>query len=332
MRALLALALAAVPAVALAGCSGGAGGDPAQPGQDVDFGDLDLEATSTTGVIRGIVVDGAVRPVADATLELRGLDEPKTAQSNADGAFGFDALPPGDYFITASKPGYVQAQQSTQVVAGVAEPPIVRFLLEADPATIPYVSTYVFEGFLECSVRAVVVGYAACADQFNDRFMESYEPAGVPDHWQSEMLWDSTQAFGEELSLAIDCLSGDPCPDGQVGINRSEGKSPLMVTINRTKAESFLLGIGQPIPIRVFAFGRQDTDVVDERSLYEQMNSTSGGAVPCAEWPAIFASCIRFGGVGIILQQKFTVYSHEFHGYTPPPGWRFSVDGPPPAP
>lgn len=335
MRDLLAVLLAALPAVALAGCAGGGGdGGSPDPAQDVDFEDLELEATDTTGIIRGVVVDTAIRPVGDAVVELRGAEAPMQARSNEQGAFGFDRLPPGDYFLTATKPGYVEAQQAVQVVAGVAEPPIVKILLEADPSTAPYVTAYVFDGFLECSVRAVVIGYAACSNGAfaNDRFLQEYEPNGVPDHWQSEMLWESTQAFGEELSLAIDCLSGDPCPDGQVGIARHEGKSPLMVTINRTAAETFLLGIGQPVTVRVFAFGRQDTDVIDENSLYAQMNSTSGGAVPCLEWPAVFASCIRFGGVGLILQQKFTVYSHEFHGYTPPPEWRFSVDGAPPPP
>ncbi|HJQ92779.1 MAG TPA: carboxypeptidase-like regulatory domain-containing protein, partial [Candidatus Thermoplasmatota archaeon] len=316
MRPFLAVLLVAVPAVALAGCAGGGGDGAGDPTQDVDFDDLDLQATATTGLIRGVVVDSAIRPVGDAVVELRGAETPLQTRSNAEGAFGFDQLPPGDYFLTASKPGFVQAQQATQVVAGVSDPPIVKVLLEADPSTAPYVTAYVFDGFLECSVRAVIIGFAACSNGafVNDRFLEEYEPNGVPDHWQSEMLWESTQAFGEELSLAIDCLSGDPCPDGQVGIARHEGRSPLMVTINRTTSEAFLLGIGQPVTVRVFAFGRQDTDLVNDDQVNQQLNSTSGGAVQCVEWPAVFASCMRFGGVGIILQQKFTVYSHEFHG------------------
>jgi Carboxypeptidase regulatory-like domain len=330
-RALLALALA-LPAVALAGCSDAKA--PADPAQDVDFDDLDLQATSTTGIIRGVVVDSAVRPIADALLELRGADQPATTRSNADGAFGFDALPPGDYFITANKSGYVQSQQSAVVVAGVAEPPIVKILLESDPSTVPYVQTYVFDGFIDCSFRAVVIGHATCsqAGTPNDLFAVSYTPAGTPDWWQSELVWESTQAFGSDLSLDISCLGGDPCPDGQVTINRSEGASPRHVTINRTLAEAFLLGTGQDVDIRVFAFGRSDTDVIDDDQLNGQLNSTSGGAVQCVEWPAVFDACMRFGGIGIIVQQRFTVYIHEFHLYTPPPGWVFSVDGEPPQP
>jgi hypothetical protein len=328
------LVAAGLLATALAGCAGGGGGGGGgDPASQVDFDELGLEATATTGVIRGIVIDAAVRPVADVRILARGPDG-ATAEtlSNPQGAFGLQGLAPGDWFLVANRSGYRETQASAQVVAGLAEPDVVKVLLEADPSAAPYVTTHLFEGYLECSFRAVVIGYALCSSTANDRFTESYAPEGVPDWWQSEMVWDSTQAFGSELSLDISCISGDPCPDGQVLINRSEGQSPLLVTIGRAKAEEFLLGAGQDVVIRVFAFGRQDTDLVDDRQLNERLNETSGGAVPCVEWPAVFDACVRFGGVGIILSQKFTVYSHEFHRYAPPAGWRFTVDGPPPAP
>jgi hypothetical protein len=317
-------------AAALSGCSGGQGKDPAK---DVDFGALGLEATDSTGVVRGVVIDSAVRPVAGARVAARGPDgAAASAQSNEQGAFGLDGLAPGDWFLVVNGTGYRETQVSVGVVAGVAEPPVVKVVLEADPSAAPYVNAFVFDGFLECSFRAVVIGYALCSGTANDRFSESYTPDGVPDWWQSEMVWESTQAFGSELSLDISCLSGDPCPDAQVLINRSEGESPLVVTINRTQAEAFQLGAGQDVDIRVFAFGRHDTDLVDDDSVNQQLNSTSGGLIHCVEWPAVFDACMRFGGVGVILSQKFTVYSHEFHRYTPPAGWRFTVDGPPPAP
>ena len=330
MRALPALAAGVLLASVLAGCASGGKDDPAT---DVDFTGLDLQATDTTGIIRGIVVDSAVRPVAGVTVTLRG-SPPQQAVTTEAGTFGFDALKPGDYFLVANRTGYIEAQASTQVVAGVAEPPIVKILLDLDPALVPYVSAFVFEGFIDCSFRAIVIGHATCsqAGTPNDIFAQSYTPEGTPDWWQSELVWQSTQAFGSDLSLDVSCLSGDPCPNGQVLINRSEGASPRHITINRTMAEAFMLGTGQDVDIRIFAFGRSDTDVVDDEQVNQQLNSTSGGAVECVEWPAIFASCMRFGGIGIIIQQRFTVYSHEFHGYTPPPAWVFSVDGAPPPP
>jgi hypothetical protein len=329
--ALAVLALCA--AVALAGCSGGGAG--ADDGADVDFTDLGLEATATTGVLRGVVVDSAVRPIAGVRIAAAGPERAsRSAETNAEGAFGLDGLAPGDWFVTANKSGYVQTQQSAAVVAGLADPPIVKFLLEADASTVPFVSTFTFDGFIECSFRGVVIGFALCtsAGLPNDRFTESYEPTAVPDWWQSEMVWESTQAFGSDLSLDISCLSGDPCPNGQVLIARQEGPSPLTAAFNRTTAEAFLIGKGQPVDVRVFAFGRSDTDVVDDNSTNQQLNSTSGGAVECVEWPAVFESCMRFGGVGLIAQQSFKVYSNEFHFYTPPEGWRFVNDGPFPPP
>lgn len=321
----------AVLALVLSGCSGGGGADP----PEADFDDLGLEATESTGVIRGVVVDEAIRPVAGVRIEVRGPEgSARSAESNEQGAFGLDGLPPGEYFLTANKSGFRPTQAAASVVAGVAEPPVVRIVLAADPTTAPFVNAYVFEGFIDCSFRAVVIGFALCSalGTPNDRFQATYELEGTPDWWQTEMVWETTQTFGSDLSLDISCLSGDPCPDGQVTINRSEGLSPLYVTINRTQAEAFLLGNGQPVDVRVFAFGRSGTDVVDDEQVNQALNSTTGGAVECVEWPAVFASCIRFGGVGLIVQQAFTVYSHEFHRMTPPAGWRFSVDGSPPPP
>ena len=321
---------ALLAAVALSGCAGGEGGGD---GTDVDFTDLGLEATATTGVLRGVVVDSAVRPIAGVQILAAGPDgATQTGETNADGAFGIDGLAPGDWFVTANKSGYVQTQQSAAVVAGLADPPVLKIVLEADPSTIPFVTTFTFDGFIECSVRAFVIGYALCSGQPNDDFSEEYVPTAVPDWWQSEMVWETTQAFGSDLSLDISCLSGDPCPDGQVLIARQEGPSPLTAAFNKTTAETFLIGKGQPVTVRVFAFGRSDTDVVDDNSTNQQLNSTSGGAVECVEWPALFDSCMRFGGLGIIAQQRFTVYSHEFHFYTPPEGWRFVNDGPAPPP
>lgn len=316
-------------ASAVAGCSGAGGRDPAA---GVDFSGLGLEATDATGILRGVVVDAAVRPVAGVRIDARGPGgAASVSTSNAQGAFGLDGLAPGDWFVAANKSGYRPAQASARVEAGVGEPPVVKLLLEADPATAPYVNAFTFDGFLECSFRAVVIGYALCSGTANDRFAQNYTPDSVPDWWQSEMVWESTQAFGSELSLDISCLDGPPCPDGQVLINRSEGQSPLVVAIDGATAGRFQLGAGQDVDLRVFAFGRHDTDLVDDDQVNGQLNQTTGGAVPCVEWPAVFDACMRFGGVGVILSQKFTVYSHEFHHTVPPPGWRFTVDGPPPA-
>jgi hypothetical protein len=58
-------ALAVLALVLLAGCSADPGTDATDPADDIDFGDV--KATDTTGVIRGLVVDGTVRPLQQRT-------------------------------------------------------------------------------------------------------------------------------------------------------------------------------------------------------------------------------------------------------------------------
>jgi hypothetical protein len=339
MRPLLGTVLLVLCSAALAGCAGG-GGAKEDPTKDVDFTDLDLQATDTTGLIRGIVVDVAVRPVPEVTLELRGTDATKTTTSNAEGAFGFDALPPGDYFIVANKSGYVGTQQSTQVLAGVAEPPIVKILLEADPSTAPYVEIQHMDGFIQCSVRPMILAQQ-CGITDEDVVNVEYPFARVPAFIQSEMLWESTQAFGDELSLSIRCLPGDSdpaerCPEGQRTIVRSEGKSPQVGRINQTLIANWTLGPapqGDPLSISIFAFGRSDLDVYDEGTVDPAQEPVTGK--PCMDWSGVIfpaGTCVRMTGPGFIVNQKFDVYTHIFYGYEPPADWQFSVDGDPPEP
>lgn len=332
MRLLLPLLLTSLPAIALAGCAGGGGGDQPDPAQDIDFDGLGLQATGTTGIIRGVVVDAAVRPVGAATIDLRGADKTLQATSTAEGAFGFDALPPGDYFLTASKPGYLETQQSTNVVAGVAEPPIVKILLEADPAARPYVEANLLAGFMECSVRPMFIALQ-CGFTDASEVNVDYPLNGAPAFIVSEMVWESTQAFGDELSLSIRCLPGDTdpaekCPEGQRTIVRSEGKSPQVGRINGTLIETWALGVN-PLSISLFAFGRSDLDVYNETVVDEAQEPVTGN--PCLDWSGVIfppGTCVRMTGPGV----KIDVYTHIFYGYEPPEEWQFSVDGAPPSP
>src|SRR5688572_18477641 len=93
LAALLACAL-------LAGCSGG-GGAKGEDGLDSldDFDDL--EATDTTGVLRGVVVDASVRPLAGVDVTATGPGGQLTGTTSEAGAFGFDRLEPGTYFVSA---------------------------------------------------------------------------------------------------------------------------------------------------------------------------------------------------------------------------------------
>lgn len=337
------LCVALLAGVALAGCSGGGAGD-GQP--EADFSDLGLEATATTGVLRGVVVDTAIRPVPGVALVVTGADAMvRRTESNAEGLFGLDDLPPGDYFIVANRSGYIQTQSSASVVAGVAEPPIVKVLMQADPATLPFFEAYVMEGFIQCSVRPMFLGLQ-CGVTEEDVVRAIYPFARPPEHVQSEMVWQSTQAFGDELSLAIRCFPGEAmgfeldragkCPEGQRTIVRAEGKSPQVARINRTHAETWGLGPdGNPLIIDLFAFGRSDLDFYDEETVDNAQEPVTGK--PCVDWMGTLfppGTCVRLTGPGFIINQRVNVYTHFFYGYAPPEAWQFSVDQavpPPPA-
>ena len=81
------------------------------------------------GAVRGIVHDPQHRPVAGITVTIKSKDSSyaQTAQTDANGEFLFDAVPLGEYLVTASAPSFVGEQQSLSVLSGTA--PILHFEL-----------------------------------------------------------------------------------------------------------------------------------------------------------------------------------------------------------
>jgi hypothetical protein len=301
----------------LAGCS--AGNDDAAKGKtaDQDFDDLALAATETTGVIRGVVVDEAIRPLTNATVHLSGTGTGQTT-TNADGLFGFAGLEPGPYFLRVEKAGFGPAQASADVVVGVSEPDVVKVLMTADPTTAPYVSAYVFDGFIECSFSLVAVGFAACssASAFNDKFSDNYTLDRLPDWAQSEMVWKSTQTVSSGLDLVY---SIPPRGNTTLYENYAEqrGPSPLVVTANRTTMEQY--------------------DVLEQGLIFRVFNEPIEGTRPsdpvggddCLDRPQL-GGCAT--GAGFTVEQSFKVYTTVFYGFEPDPDWLFTVDGPHPVP
>jgi hypothetical protein len=296
--------LCAMVLTSLAGCSG-KGPKPAE----TDFSDLDLDATSTTGIVRGVVVDDAIRPIAGVHLSMPVDGKAHMTNTSAEGLFGYDDLQPGTYFIQASKLGYRPAQASVDVVAGVKEPPVVRIQLVADASfKAPYYEQYTFEGFIECSTGAAAAGgyvyFSACSaspEAFpNDKFATSYVLTGYPELVQSEMTWDSTQAASR--SLAHNFYYADPDEtDGYKDLT-AEGESPLVNTMDNETAKEYIEGLdykaGQNLTLAMRVFTR----------------ATDGT------------------GPALTVEQKFTVYTTIFYGYLPPTGWTLMDSGQVPPP
>lgn len=309
--------VAATLALLLAGCVGG----PAT--RELDDGvaaghELGLTATKTTGIIRGLVVDEALRPLDGVEVVVRGPRVASTGTGSG-GAFGLDGLPPGNYLVAASKLGYVPAQAQVAVEAAVAEPPALKMQLEVDAAARPYSTIQAVDGLIECTTNVVVLcgapntveqqllcpALGVCPGPLtNDRFTFTLHYPNRPLLVQSELVWSSTQELSPELGLELEALNNDPaCPEVDALAGETGG-------LNGTQGAS-------PIAVRAHEEGLLAWEI--------------GG--PCGVYHSIFAGTIAGAPVGVSVQQRFTLVSHSFHGYLPPASWTFAHDGasPPPA-
>lgn len=139
--------------VAGAGCASPA----APPDSDVpaSLQAVDLQATATTGVIRGLVVDEAIRPVPRANIA---LGEGPATETNDQGAFGFSGLKPGVHFLTVTHPQYATVRASVDVVAGVHDPNPVRVQVSLVPSAQPYVEAHERVHFVNVSWNTAAGG------------------------------------------------------------------------------------------------------------------------------------------------------------------------------
>lgn len=340
--------------ILLSGCTS----TPPASADEVEQGleELDLKASDTTGVIRGVVVDESITPIAEVLLSVRVGDINRTTNSTQDGLFGMDGLAPGEYFIQASKAGYKSTQSAVTVVAGVDNPPPTKIQLTVDVSSLPYFEERQYDAFIGCSVTSPTVSAAACdivgpvKEATNNEFLVNYEASAPPSWIQSEAIWDSSQPAGDDLSLSLTDFSSGP----QKTVAQAAGKSPIYFTVNETLAREYNYGINNTMTIRLFSTTVEGTDNVDEStfqdpyrdSVYDPLNSTGAPGVvqgvvdienaccgltnnpignpECIEDAVLFDTCFDVGGVGIVVNQKVTVFTHIFYGYTPPEGWRFS--------
>ena len=81
------------------------------------------------GTVRGVVHDPQHRPVPNTQVVLKAKhsDFSVTAQSDANGEFHFDAVPLGEYQVTATNPAFVAQVQDVTVLSGSA--PVLHFEL-----------------------------------------------------------------------------------------------------------------------------------------------------------------------------------------------------------
>lgn len=290
---------------ALAGCTESTPIDPSEK----TLADDKLEATDDTGVIRGVVVDQAISPIAGATISIESLT--LQAESAEDGSFGFSDLPPGTYFLKIEKIGYELVQSSVEVVAGVDLPPVTRVQLQANPSAAPYMQVTNYRANLLCGLaipsNPVGIGAFGCSllrpteDYVPENNAEVKVFAVIPTWFQTEMFWDSTQPAGDSLILDI----AHCCDNEDIGDNSSTaGPSPLAAWATKEEIMAHEGGaiVADGIEIRVFPSGN------------EAFADTTGQRL------------------GVILDQQVEWISTEFYNFIPADGWTFLADGQHPVP
>jgi hypothetical protein len=218
-------------AALLAGCAGGAGDDATASLKEAEAAaeNLEVEATATTGVIRGIVVDDALRPLAGANVTLAGGSSTQTTEA---GAFGFDGLEPGTYFLTASLADFTTVQQSAEVEAGVSDPALVRILLVAIPRQTPFIEAFQERMYVSGAVSTPVLLVRASdliGEEGNFSFRIDITPNGTVA--QAEFSWESTSPLGENLLIGGGTYDGDDALD----TNDASGSSVLVLRANATQ-------------------------------------------------------------------------------------------------
>lgn len=324
--------------LALAGCSGGGGGTA---GPDEPEGAPALKATATTGVLRGIVVDGAVRPLADATVNVTGPAGSLAATTDDGGFFGFAGLAPGTYFVEASRLAHDTVRQSAEVVAGVDDPPLVRIQLTFLPSAAPFVLQVQHTGFAQCIVPGANVCFIAnfypcfllrqagqpcpgnlTSDQSVFHLVDPIlEQGRTPDWTQIEMVWDSTQTVTDWLSFRISPYAWEDGAGVDGRAKGARGKSPVVFSLNRTAAEGWDLGAEVDD-------GDEDNEGPAKGLALETF--AAGNDVTCTgPQMAVINTC---SSIGLVLNQQIEYYFHFTYGFVPPEGWQFSVDGPPQPP
>lgn len=137
-RGLAFLPLLALP---MAGCLGGDGA-------------ADVTLAADEGLLRGVVVTGAIVPIAGATVTLTPGGLANTTDAN--GAFAFGPLAAGSYRVDVAADGYAAGSLVTEV--GPGRDGVVSVVLQATRTDVPYFELEHVEAYIECSYAQNVAG------------------------------------------------------------------------------------------------------------------------------------------------------------------------------
>lgn len=296
MRRVLVVILALL-ASGLAGCADDAPrSEPPSVLEEADqaAAEVDVVATPTTGVIRGVVVDEAIRPIAGVLIEVEGMGLNQT--TNDQGAFGFDGLQAGVYFLTATHLDYSSGRHSVQVEAGIDDPEPLRILVTAIPRETPFIEAIEIQLFISGAVNAPGLGAynngaTNALGMGTWSFLNAVTPNGTVA--QFEYDWEKTSDFaingqGHATTYARPRDAREAVDDQTIS-----GPSPIVLRLNASSPD---LGTV--------------TDVAGDLR-----------AAPSAGTP-----------VGAMVNQQADCFIHIFHNFVPRDDWQFGRDGEHPIP
>jgi hypothetical protein len=302
----------------LAGCASKGGGHGGTQTSSANFSDLGAKGSATTGVLLGVVVDEAIRPVKDAKVDVRGPDGGNHSKTtDAQGRFAFGDLAPGTYFVRVTQLQYAPAQTTAEVVAGVEDPPAIRVLITRLFSQQPYSEQIKFDAYLSCSI-SFPVG-TTCVNDYT-RIVGNTVPgcqggclrnynvsktAGnnreyvttVGPGWQVivfEAYWEPSTQFGKGLDISVSFFTR---PDAGHFYGNTASASPLRLEfdVNQT------------------AEGQQESPKL--------INWTGQND--------LFVFYNDGGGAGsVTVNQKFTSLQTNFYYGLPPDGWSFAKGDP----
>lgn len=316
-RPAVSLAALAVLAALLAGCTGGGGGsDEPKPS---DFDDLGLSATSTTGILIGVVVDQAIRPVQDVSIEVTKPDGGKLQdKTDAEGRFAFSGLAPGSYLVAASHPQFTRSQSTAEVQAGVEDPPVVRILLERLFSNDPFSELIKFDGYLACSysfpvgstcvndyTRILGNSVPGCQGGCLRDYNVSQQGGNIREYqsvigpgWQRivfETVWTpSVDSTSPELTISVSYFT-------------------------RPNAAHFFAGDSQPSPLRL------ELNLGDDSPPGANAGEGEPEVIGPEGRPDLFVFFNNGGGPGsVTVNQSFRAFQTTFYYGLPPDGWSFA--------
>lgn len=220
-------------ALILAGCASSAGTSDTT-GLDAQLSGVEAEAGNGLGCLRGVVVDEAIRPIANVTILI--IPGNRTVKADDRGVFTACELPPGTYFLRPSREGYTTVQSSADVVGDQVTN--VRLGMVIDLRPRPFHETIKFEGFIQASASIGSFAVDLVAGEFLNTStckctLEFYAAPTVVAITQEAVWTDSLPRAQPSTKYRELYPTNDVTLDS---IKAAFEGSPMLVTFNRTAA------------------------------------------------------------------------------------------------